>query len=57
MNKDIEPRNPKGDHHGYQQWYCIQNNHKLYLRGNMKNGDEIGYEECHVYKRTNFYIR
>ena len=56
-HNDIEPRNPKGDHHGYQQWYYSENNNKLYLRGNMKNGDEIGYEEWHGTKRTNFYIR
>jgi hypothetical protein len=55
--EDIESINPKGDHHGYQEWYYLENNHKLYLRGDMKNGNEIGYEEWHSVKRTNFYIR
>ena len=55
--KDIEPKNSKDQYHGYQQWYYCDNNHKLYLRGNWKNDNEIGYEEWHSNKRTNFYIR
>jgi hypothetical protein len=54
-NKSIAPYNSNNEHHGYQEWYLPSG--RLELRGNMKNGDEIGYEEWHNYEETNFYIR
>ena len=42
MKKHINPRNSKGQHHGYQEYY-VKN--KSWLRGNMKNGLPIGYIE------------
>jgi len=54
---DIEPINSKGQHHGYQQWYYRENKLKLYLRGNYKNDEEIGYEEWFGGRKINFYIR
>ena len=42
--KDITNTNQKGDSHGYQEWYTPRTN-KLWLRGNFKNGQEIGYVE------------
>jgi hypothetical protein len=52
--KDIEPKNKKGELHGYQQWYGIKN--KLQFRGYWKNNETIGYIEWHI-GETNFYIR
>jgi hypothetical protein len=53
--KDIGSVNDKGQYHGHQEWYLPSGG--LELRGNMKNSDEIGYEEWHRYEETNFYIR
>lgn len=54
--KQIMNRNEKEELHGYQQWYY--NNITLHIRGNMKNGDNIGYIEWHNYTEiTSFYIR
>ena len=44
MKKHIENHNEKGEIHGYQQWYT-PNTNKLWLRGNMKNNEPIGYFE------------
>jgi len=55
-NKDIEHQNDKGQFHGYQEWYGILNNNKLWRRFNAKNGQPIKYEENHYIKRTNYYI-
>ena len=57
MKKQIRNYNKKGQEHGYQELYYDIN--LLIIRGNMKNGNEIGYEECHVIlsKMTTFYIR
>jgi hypothetical protein len=61
MGKHIKNLNDKGDLHGYQEWY---DNHGLWLRGIVKNGIEIGYEEINWDKaigeehtNVNFYIR
>jgi len=55
MNKkDIDPTDKRGRLHGYQQWY---RNGKLWLRGKWIHGLEIGYEELHSTKQTNFYIK
>jgi len=54
-NKDINPTDSNGDYHGYQLWYF--SNGKIWLRGNRVHGNEIGYEEWHLAKRTNFFIR
>jgi hypothetical protein len=57
MNKKSKiPKNDKCNYHGYQEWYHVITN-ELEFRVNMKNGDEIGYEECHHFEGTNFYIR
>ncbi len=47
--------------HGYQKWY---DDGELWLRGYMKNGQEIGYEETNwdgaigdKHTTVNFYIR
>lgn len=40
--------------HGYQEWYNI---YGISYRGYRKNDMEIGYEEYHPIKETNFYIR
>lgn len=53
--KDIDPKNSKGDLHGYQEWYDWDN--KLWIRGYRKHGDLIGYQEYHQYEQTEFYIR
>lgn len=56
MDKEIRNKNNKGKHHGYQEWY--HTNNKIVLRGNMKNGDCIGYVEDHMpIKMTEYYIR
>ncbi len=64
MKKHINPRNSKGRHHGYQEYY-VKN--KSWLRGNMKNGFPIGYIESNSINifsvigeegtRFRFYIR
>jgi len=43
MGKHIKNLNGKGDLHGYQEWYGEYG--ELWLRGIVKNGIEIGYEE------------
>jgi hypothetical protein len=62
MKQDIEPRNNKGNYHGYQERYI---NNEIYIRANLKNGMNIGYHEYHPKKltryhyyqhQTNFYI-
>jgi hypothetical protein len=51
---DIDTFNYKGQSHGYQEWYA---NAKLFYRGIYRNDLEVGYEEWHSTKSTNFYIR
>ena len=53
--RDINNYNHMGQYHGYQEQYGLY--HDLALRGKSKNDDEIGYEEWHYKKQTNFYIR
>jgi len=55
MKKDITNKNNKNQYHGYQEFYL--SNDKIECRVNYKNGQEIGYEEWHLFKRTNYYIR
>ena len=55
MKRDIKTKNNKNKNHGYQEWYGLY--HDLALRGKSKNDDEIGYEEWHYKKQTNFHIR
>jgi len=55
MKRDINNYNHIGQYHGYQEQYGLY--HDLALRGKSKNDDEIGYEEWHYKKQTNFYIR
>jgi len=45
MNKDIEPRNDKGERHGLWEVYWYNGN--LMLKGFYHNGKEVGYEEIH----------
>ena len=52
--REIENKNKKGQHHGYQQWYLFN---WLWLRVVYKHDEPIGYEEDHNKKITNYYIR
>ena len=52
--KDIDPTNLKGQLHGYQEWY---DDDKLVLRGHSKNDMDIGYQEYHRLKQTEFHIK
>ena len=64
MNKPKNKYNDKYQHHGYQEWYYEGT---MWLRGNFKNGEPIGYKETNTipfmladefsYKRTLFHIR
>ena len=54
MKKEIHKYNNKGLSHGYQELYFMG---KLFVRGNSKNGDDIGYNEWHYTKRTIYSIR
>jgi len=58
--KNIITKNYKGQYHGYQEWYLYNSNKTingiLQLRGTYKKSEEIGYEEWHAVKETNFYI-
>ena len=54
MKKEIHKYNNKGLSHGYQELYFMD---KLFVRGNSKNGDDIGYNEWHYTKRTIYSIR
>ena len=53
---DIETFNSKGEHHGYQEWYCYTT-YTIHSRCVYKNGFEIGYDEWHSAKTTRFFIR
>ena len=54
MNNDIININSKYQElHGYQEWYYCN---KLGYRGNMKNGNEIGYGEFHGVRTIIFHI-
>ena len=56
-NKDIKNKNDKGQYHGYQEWWRHVRP-KIQLRGNMKNGNFIGYVEDHMFtEMTEYYIR
>ena len=59
--KDIINRNSKGQYHGYHEYYYGYHEYYYYngigYRANYKNNNEIGYEELHYFKRTNFHIR
>ena len=55
MNKDIKNYNSKGEWHGHQEWYY--NNGKVAHRGTSKNTRDIGYNEWHSSKRTEYHIR
>jgi hypothetical protein len=53
-DKSIITQNNKGQFHGYQE---LHRTTKLWYRGIFNNGIEIGYEERHIAKNTNYYIR
>jgi len=55
MKKDINPKNDKGDLHGYQEIYDSYG--ALYYIGIWKNNRRIGYQEWHRVKKTEYYIR
>jgi hypothetical protein len=56
MNKeDIDPKNNKGEFHGYQEWYTP--NGKIWTRAVLKNDEPIHYGERHEHKITEFYIK
>ena len=46
-NKDIRPRNTKGQAHGY--WESYWGNGCLYYKCLYYNGKQIGYEEWYGY--------
>jgi len=48
-NKDISPRNAKGQPHGYFEIY--RPNGELWFKCIYDNGKEIGYEEYYHYFR------
>ena len=52
--KEVKNYSDIGQYHGYQEWYKYG---ELVIRANYKNDNEVGYEEWHYFKRTNFYIR
>lgn len=52
--KNITNTNTKGQWHGYQECYV---NGKIWVRGNRKNGQFIGYGEYHSSLSTRFFIR
>jgi len=43
MNKDITPRNDKGQQHGY--WEVYYHNGQLMFKSFYHNGKRVGYEE------------
>ncbi len=43
--EDIEPRNSKGQKHGYHEYY--EQDGKIWLRAIYKNGVVVGYREVH----------
>ena len=53
--EDMTNYNSKGQFHGYQERYHYDN--KLMVRGNSKNGLDVGYQEWHNVKETEYYIR
>jgi len=50
MNKNIEPKNDKGQNHGYWERYLEG---ELYYKCFFINGQESGYEEYYKYIDTN----
>ncbi len=44
--ESIENRNDNGELNGYQEWY-YDDSDTLMLRGNSKNGGDVGYQEYH----------
>ena len=54
MNKNIFPKNQKGQVHGYAEYYY---NNKISYRTIYKNGENISYSEWHGMKETIFHIR
>jgi len=47
MNKDIEPKNAKGQRHGY--WEIYWDNGHTWFKCVYINGKEIGFEELYWY--------
>ena len=45
-NKDKEPRNSKGQPHGYWERYCYG---KFWYKCFYHNGKEVGYHEWYYY--------
>ena len=53
--RDIININSKGQRHGYQQGFWVNN--KIAHRYNKRNDGIIGYTEWHAIKETEYYIR
>jgi hypothetical protein len=54
--KNIEPKKPNGQYHGYHQWGYA--NGGMIFRGIYKHDKPIGYHESHTMRlRTTFDIR
>jgi hypothetical protein len=57
MKKHKEPKNSKGQYHGYHE---LNWNNKMWFRGYYKHGITIGYTEEHfiyLIKKSIYYIR
>lgn len=62
--KHKEPTDSKGLFHGYQEWYELKIGTPLWLRGNAKHSEWVGYVEDNVQTgaigekgtEVNFYI-
>lgn len=48
MNKNLTPRNDKGQPHGYWEWYYSGNN-KIGYKCYWVNGRLIGYDEDYTH--------
>lgn len=54
MKDNIINTNEKGEWHGYVELYNLDG---LTVRGNSKNNYDIGYQEYHIRKETEYYIK
>jgi len=54
MNKNIFPKNQKGQLHGYAEYYY---KNKISYRTIYKNGENISYSEWHGMRETIFFIK
>jgi len=55
MNKDITPRNDKGEQHGYWEYYYF--GQTLWYKCFYHNGKKVGYEEMYDWNNTTKLIK